>query len=91
MQLRGTDEFALIVSFVYAYMILPRQEECTRLTRSMREFELQLRANQRSVHTISSYVQDLQEVRGWLTAEQLPDDVRHLDGATLCRFATSAA
>lgn len=59
------------------------------LDQAIREFETQLRANQRSPHTISSYLRDLGEFRAWLASERLPDDVRRLDAALLCRFATS--
>jgi len=56
------------------------------LDQAIREFETQLRANQRSPHTISSYLRDLGEFRAWLGASL---DVRRLDAATLCRFATA--
>ncbi len=59
------------------------------LDQAMRDFETQLRANQRSPHTVSSYLRDIQEFRAWLTEERSPSDVRFLDAATLCRFATA--
>lgn len=59
------------------------------LDRAIRDFETQLRANQRSPHTVSSYLRDLGEFRKWLAKERLPDHVRRLDAATLCRFATA--
>lgn len=60
-----------------------------RLDQAIREFETQLRANQRSPHTISSYLRDLGEFRSWLAEQRGPTYVRHLDAATLCRFATA--
>ncbi|MCC6738219.1 MAG: tyrosine-type recombinase/integrase [Planctomycetia bacterium] len=60
-----------------------------KLGQAIRDFETQLRANQRSVHTISSYLRDLREFRGWLAAERILDDVHRLGAATLCRFATA--
>lgn len=59
------------------------------LDQAIRDFETQLRANQRSPHTISSYLRDLGEFRGWLAGQRGADDVRRLDAAALCRFATS--
>jgi len=59
------------------------------LDRTIRDFETQLRANQRSSHTISSYLRDLGEFRAWLAEQRGPTDVRRLDAATLCRFATA--
>jgi integrase/recombinase XerC len=56
---------------------------------AIREFETQLRANQRSPHTVSSYLRDLREFRAWLAAERGSDDVRRLDATALCRFATA--
>lgn len=60
-----------------------------KLDQAVQEFEIQLRANQRSVHTISSYLRDLGEFRAWLAEQRGPTDVRQLDAATLCRFATA--
>ncbi len=59
-----------------------------RLDRTIRDFETQLHANQRSPHTVSSYLRDLGKFRGWL-ATGAATDVRRLDAATLCRFATA--
>jgi integrase/recombinase XerC len=56
---------------------------------AIRDFEVQLRANQRSPHTVSSYLRDLGEFCEWLAAEGGPTDPCHLDAATLCRFATA--
>ncbi|MCC6738936.1 MAG: tyrosine-type recombinase/integrase [Planctomycetia bacterium] len=59
------------------------------LGQAIRDFETQLRANQRSPHTISSYLRDLGEFRAWLATERVPTDVRRLSSSTLCRFATA--
>lgn len=59
------------------------------LNQAIREFETQLRANQRSVHTVSSYLRDLGEFRSWHAEQRVPTDVRRLDAATLCRFGTA--
>lgn len=60
-----------------------------KLNRAIRDFETQLLANGRSPHTVSSYLRDLGEFRAWLAGEQHSDDVRLVDAATLCRFATA--
>ena len=57
-----------------------------KLDPAVRDFETQLRANQRSIHTITSYLRDLGEFRTWLGSSP---DVRRLDAATLCQFATA--
>lgn len=57
------------------------------LDQAIRDFETQLRANQRSPHTVSSYMRDLGEFRAWLASEAGPADVRRIDAATVCRFA----
>ncbi len=60
-----------------------------KLDEAILDFETQLRANQRSPHTISSYLRDLGEFQSWLGAERGPTDTRRLDAAALCRFATA--
>jgi integrase/recombinase XerC len=64
-------------------------EVVMRLDEAINEFETQLRANQRSLHTISSYLRDLAEFRTWLAEQRLPDEVLGLGASTLCRFATA--
>jgi hypothetical protein len=60
-----------------------------KLDLAIREFETQLSANQRSPHTISSYIMHPGEFRTWLAEQRGASDVRHLDAATRCRFATA--
>lgn len=60
-----------------------------KLEQAVSDFETQLHANQRSPHTVSSYLRDLGRFRGWLGTEGAATDVGMLDAATLCRFATA--
>jgi len=54
-------------------------------------FEIQLKANQRSRHTVRSYLRDLRMLRGWLERKGKSLDVGMLTPTTLCEFAASRA
>ena len=54
-------------------------------------FRTQLQANQRSRHTVSSYMRDIAMLRGWLEREKRPLNVEIITPSTLLQFAVSPA
>ncbi len=54
-------------------------------------FETQLLANQRSRHTVSSYLRDLAMLHRWLEREEQPLDVERITPTVLLQFAASPA
>ncbi|MBI4564980.1 MAG: tyrosine-type recombinase/integrase [Planctomycetes bacterium] len=61
------------------------------LAKAVSQFETQLLANQRSRHTVASYLRDLGMLRAWIEREGEPSDVEAITPDHLFRFVTSPA
>ena len=61
------------------------------IAQAVATFQTQLRANQRSRHTISSYLRDIGMLTRWLDRQEHPQDVERITPTTLLQFAVSPA
>ena len=57
-----------------------------RLAAALSRFEVQLRADGRSPHTIAQYARHMRRFGAWIDAEHLPDDVAQLEPEHVARF-----
>ena len=58
---------------------------------AVESFRTQLQANQRSRHTVSSYLRDIAMLRGWLEREKQPLEVEGITPSILLQFSVSPA
>src|SRR5690242_17000880 len=67
------------------------REEAMHFAKAVESLEIQLKANQRSRHTVKSYLRDLGMLRGWLEREVHPLNVERITPFLLLEFAASPA